>query len=213
MKTYFITIITITVLLAISTVGMAQGLDTNSPDLPPPGVYVSPQMYHEYSAAGIILDDPAHYPFTTGVIRDRIGDDEIETFDSEFTATEIGMGLGPVTLTGPVAVRTINRMLSTTGTFATEIVSMSLSGNIPGMGLLMIRQDQSRPSTGQTDIIDLGGGLYHIDSFFDVFTEMSPDGGGSWIPSDYATRMTLIPEPGSMALIGLGLLTILRRKR
>jgi len=32
---------------------MAQGLDTDSAYLPPPGVYISPQDYHEYSAMGM----------------------------------------------------------------------------------------------------------------------------------------------------------------
>jgi hypothetical protein len=130
-----------------------------------------------------------------GVIRTPDGDDEIEDFESEFSAVEIGLGGGPVTLTGPVTVRTTGRLLSTTGTFDTEIVSMSLSGNTP-LGHIQIRQDPSRASTGQTDITDIGGGLYHIDSFFDVFTEFSPDGGATWIPSDSSTHMFLVPEPG-----------------
>jgi hypothetical protein len=72
----------------------------------------------------------------------------------------------------------------------------------------------NRPSTGLTDITDLGGGLYHIDSFFDVFTELSIDGGSSWIPSDYSTRMTLVtPEPTTLALLGLGVVALLLRKR
>ena len=41
---------------------VAPGVDTDSAELPPPGVYVSPDMYHEYSAIGIVFDDPAHHP-------------------------------------------------------------------------------------------------------------------------------------------------------
>lgn len=190
-------------LLAMNTLSLAQGLITPNPDLPPGGDYVSPDEYHEYSAAGIILDDPLHRPFPGTAIRTDIGLDEREMFDSEFTAFEIGLGLGPLTLTGPVEVLTRGKAGNTTGTFDTEIVSMSLSGNVPGLGQILIREDPARSSPGSTTITDLGGGLYHIDSFFDVFTELSVDGGNSWIPSDASTRMTLIPEPASLSLIGL----------
>ena len=200
----------------MSATGWAQGLVAPSTDLPPPGEYISPDEYHEYSAAGIILDDPIHRPFTGGVIRENVGDDEIETFDSVFTAVEIGLGLGPLSLTGPVQVRTTDRALSTTGTFATEIVSMSLSGNTP-MGPIIIREDPYRASTGSTDITDIGGGLYHIDSFFDVFTELSNDGGNSWIACDYSTRLFLVPEPGTLVMLGMASLSLLayawRRRR
>jgi len=84
--------------------------------------------------------------------------------------------------------------LSTAGLFDAEIVSMSLSGDVGGMPVL-IREDPSMASTGQTSISDLGGGLYHIDSFFDVFTELSVDGGGTWTPADGPVRMELVPDP------------------
>ncbi len=207
------------VLLGITAVGQAQ-LITSSTDLPPDGVYVSPADFHTYSAMGIILDDPSHTPFVGGAIRERVGDDELETFDSEFSAIEIGGGptsvpggLGPITLTGPVTVLTSNRYLSTTGTFDTEIVAMSLSGNVPGVGLIAIRQDQARQTLGQTSITDLGGGLYQIDSFFDVFTELSVDGGGSWIPSDTSTHMFLVPEPTTLTLLAVVSLALIRRRR
>ena len=212
MRTYLFIIVTIVVVLAVSAVGWGQGLDTTSALLPPDGDYVSPDQYHEYSAAGIILDDPVHRPIVSSAIREAIGTDEIETFNSVFTAKEIGQGLGPITLTGPVQVRTTNRMLSTAGLFDTEIVSMSLSGSV-GPVPIIVRQDPARPSLGLTDIGDIGGGLYHIDSFFDVFTELSVDGGASWVPSDYSTRMTLVPEPCVLALLSLGAVGLLRKKR
>ena len=57
--------------------------------------------------------------------------------------------------------------LSTTGTFATEIVSMSLSGDCPTYGHVEIH---GLPSPGIAEMTeDISGGLYHIDSFFDVF--------------------------------------------
>ena len=89
---------------------------------------------------------------------------------------------------------------------------MSLSGNAP-MGPILIREDPYRASTGQTDITDLGGGLYHIDSFFDVFTELSVDGGMTWIASDSSTRMYLVPEPVTLTLLGIGGSIVLIRRR
>ena len=64
---------------------------------------------------------------------------------------------------------------SITGTFQTEMLGM----NLIGTGGVMIRESPSRPSLGQTKITDIGVGLYHIDSFFDVFTELSLDGGAT----------------------------------
>jgi hypothetical protein len=51
--------------------------------------------------------------------------------------------------------------------------------------------------------------MYHIDSFFDVFTELSIDGGTTWIPKagNRGTRVNLggVPEPSSVLLAMLAL--------
>ncbi|MDD1713455.1 MAG: PEP-CTERM sorting domain-containing protein [Methanoregulaceae archaeon] len=212
MRTYLWTLAAMAVFLGVNAVGLAQGMNTSSTLLPPPGVYVAPNDYHMYSAMGIVLDDPAHRPFTQDVIRESMGTDEIEHFGSNFTATEIGLGLGPIVLNGPVSVRTTNRMLSDTGSFQTEILSMSLTGNTP-FGPVMIRESPTRASGGRTDITDIGGGMYHIDSFFDVFTELSIDGGQTWVPSDTSTHMYLVPEPATLLLLALGGVAVMRRRR
>jgi hypothetical protein len=90
--------------------------------------------------------------------------------------------------------------LRDTGVFSTEMVQMNMTG--PGF---MIRESPTRQSTGQTTITAIGGGRYHIDSFFDVFTDLSIDGGNTWIPSTTSNRMTLVPEPSSIALVGMGI--------
>ena len=202
MKTYLITIMTITALLAMSAAGSTQ-LITTSPDLPPDGDYVSPDEYHTYLAMGIVLDDPIHRPILDRATREDIGGDELETFDSIFSAVEINLGLGPMTLQGPTQVITYGKTGNTTGTFDTEIIAMSLTGIGPGPfgPPIMVRQDPNRATLGQTTITDIGGGLYQIDSFFDVFTELSVNGGASWIASDTSTHMRLTPEPATLVTL------------
>ena len=70
----------------------------------------------------------------------------------------------------------------------------------------MIRESPTLPSLGMTTVSALGGGQYQIDSFFDVFTELSIDGGQSFIPSMGSTRVELVPEPSSLVLLLCGFL-------
>lgn len=100
-------------------------------------------------------------------------------------------------------------------TWDTEIVSMSLSGDQP-QGSVLIRESPSRASTGRTTIGSLGQGSYSIDSFFDIWTEVSIDGGRTWsaarapqhlvqsflgngptLPNGIS--LTSLPPPGPMA--------------
>ena len=74
--------------------------------------------------------------------------------------------------------------------FDTEMLSLSLSGGTLPLGI-MVRESPSRASVGHTDDTSLGGGLFKIDSFFDIFVEMSLDGGATWVPSLQPSRLLL----------------------
>lgn len=68
-----------------------------------------------------------------------------------------------------------------TGQYNTEMLQLDIQGgNLPAG--VMIRESPTLQSTGQTTIAHNGTG-YHIDSFFDIFTELSVDGGQTWNPS------------------------------
>ena len=155
---------------------------------------------HYYGADWTAYQDYITHKCFTGVVREAVGNDELETFDSVWESLfYLGGSSHPLeTLTGPVQTLTTGRLLSTTGVFPTEMVSMSLSGDVGGIPV-MLRESPTLASTGITEIVDLGGGLYHIDSFFDVFTELSVDGGESWVAAETPIRLVLQDE-GAIAV-------------
>jgi hypothetical protein len=111
------------------------------------------------------------------------------------------------------------------------MLSMNLTGVVStplGSMTVMIRESPTRASTGRTSVTEgsteptsaedppTGGGmpLYQIDSFFDVFTELSFDGGQTWIPSDGPAGVNLVPEPSSFGLLAVtGLVALAWRVR
>lgn len=87
--------------------------------------------------------------------------------------------------------------------YDTEMLAMNLQGSALPPGVL-IRESPTLPSRGLTTITELAGGMYRIDSFFDVFTELSIDGGQSWTPGAQPLRIVGgLPEPASLTLVGL----------
>ncbi len=187
--------------LATAQAAWASGVNTSNPNLPPNiGVYVtSDQVHATYNGPGfqIVLQDIRHQPFASTTVRTIVnGTDEQEEFDSHFDANGSvnGGALFPIQGNGDVTTVVMGKAGNTTGTFQTEMVVMTLTVSSP-FGPFKVRESLTLPSTGVTTITDIGGGMYHIDSFFDVFTELSIDGGQTWIPqSDGPSRVNLVPE-------------------
>ncbi len=185
-----------------------------TPELPPSGPdpllgYLGqlPTLF----PGGVDIYNPFHSQFIN-IIRTPVGPDEIENFDSTLTAMVDAGGPSLVTLTGPVTTIVYGKIGNTTGTFDTEIIAMSLTGDVGGIPI-QIRESPSLGSLGQTTITDLGGGLWLIDSFFDVYTELSLDGGPFQPQIGNPSRMELVrlPEPATLGLLLIGALAILRR--
>ena len=94
--------------------------------------------------------------------------------------------------------------------YDTEMLQLDIQGGQLPPGV-MIRESPTKQSLGQIHMTNAGGGQFHIDSFFDVFTELSLDGGQSWIPSDGGSSPGAalhivgdVPEPSSAVLALLG---------
>lgn len=69
-----------------------------------------------------------------------------------------------------------------------------------------LRESPTITSPGHVTVDPLPGGLFRIDSFFDIFTEISIDGGQTWVPGSGPMHLTSIPEPSSLILATLGLI-------
>lgn len=183
------------------------------PGLPPTdGVYRSPdEVFAEYNGPDlqIILQNIRQRPLSDPPpVVTTVGVDEIEKFQMMAIGTAIitmGGSAGdplPVELTGPVQTRVSNKADQTTGSFQAEIVSMELSCEIPGLMhiMIMMRESPTLVSYGWIGIVEAEGGFF-IESFFDLFTELSVDGGNAWMASTNSVRVDLV-QPWLIPVVG-----------
>jgi hypothetical protein len=139
----------------------------------------------------------------------------IDSFFDVFTELSIeplaNPGLAVVALpTSQIKIETTAGGAGNPVTYQTEMLQMDLTGGgLPG-GIL-VRESPTLPSTGQTSITNLGGGQFQISSFFDVFTELSVDGGQTWSPGNQALHLvgSATPEPSTAILLCLGLAALI----
>lgn len=132
---------------------------------------------------------------------ERVG----QTVVSEYTATFVG----ELTLEPPLVSSTVTHSLavharmaesitltqsSGEGTvFATELVTFELSGTDMPEDVL-VRESPGLESTGVTRITATSDGRSRVETSYEVWLEMSLDGGGSWHQAEHAVRMTLEPS-------------------
>lgn len=169
-------------------------------------------------AVRFVLKNANHQPKIEEYLYSIGGNDLIEQFQSQLKTTACVFSVDPsfpdplltsdLTLGGPTRVRAIGLAGQTYGTFDTEMLSMDLAAVTP-LGPVMVRESPTQASLGQVRIEDLGGGQARISSFFDVFIELSLDGGLNWVPADAPVHVTLVPEPGALLLASLGGLVLL----
>ena len=187
---------------------------TPDPSLPPlGGEWVSDTISQMLDYGGQVQGMDVHLFGFTNIVSTDVGADEVITCNALLTAVVTSFPGEPmVTFAGPMQVVIFGKAGQTTGTYTAETVS--LAAVAVGDPALMLRENPALASMGQVTVTDIGGGLYQIDSFFDVFTELSPNGGANSLPDMNAThRLTLVPEPATLSLLALGALALIRRRR
>jgi hypothetical protein len=139
-----------------------------------------------------------------------------------------GAFISPIQLTGSADITFFSKSaLAETGAFNAQLTSLDLSGSFTGLGGFHTAEamlNPAIPSSGNTTIsvlTPIGSPtvkLFSINSFFDVFAELSID-GGPFVPGPERTgTLSSTPEPGYYAVVG-GMLAMLfmgrifRRKR
>jgi hypothetical protein len=161
--------------------------------LPPPNdTYVSPALYHALYAQGIVIKDVRHKFFTQSVPPPNPGQTISESFGSQLDlqlSMDGGNSFQYVRAPAAVQVPVTGQGSSVSGLYDTEMLGLNFS--VPGTAV-MVRESPTLPSRGETQVAPLGDGRYVVSSFFDIFTELSLDGGATWSPASYGpVRMQL----------------------
>ncbi len=201
--------------------GSAQaGVITSSPSLPLLGVpYTSPSGAGCFTLAQVCVT-PGTFMLTSTVssvflpangllpaVQDIVAN---ATYDATLTPLVGNTTIGSVSLTGTVDETVIGRTSDTeTGTFATDLTGVSLMGalslpNSPLDGATLIAGPGSSPSTGSTTITPINDGMFRIDSFFDVFIDLSIP-GTIYSKSVGPIHVIAVPESSTWAMMLIGL--------
>jgi len=178
--------------------------------LPPPNsVYISPAQWHALYANGIIISNVSHRAFTYSSPPPPAGTSATHTFNSELDFDlSLDRGATFTRVTAPAQVTVNLQPVGGSGgvqVYNTEILQLDASGGTLPQGV-QIRASRSSHSSGQTTVsIEHEGFL--VSSFFDVFTDVSLDGGRTWSASTQAghmemrgdpTQIPALPEPTSL---------------
>jgi len=172
--------------LAVAT-AVASPHTFNSTCLPPSNSQYTATFHQLYAAGLIDLRNPIHQDFTScSPPPPLLGGQTLHNFNSAVRfdiSTNGGLTYQPYQAPAQVSVSVRNiGMVGGTTLYDTEMLQLDISGGTLPPGV-MVRESPTRASTGRTTI-QPSGGNFLIDSFFDIFTELSLDGGQTWMPSE-----------------------------
>jgi hypothetical protein len=136
-----------------------------------------------------------------------------QTAIADYRATFVGeLALPTTSAAGPIVHRieapvhmveriTFGERRGDAQVLETELVALDLSGGGLPSGVL-VRESPRLGSLGRATVTALERGRSRIESVYDVWLELSTDGGRSWSRAEAAVRMTLAPEVAARAIRG-----------
>jgi hypothetical protein len=211
MRRYFLVAAALALPLSFVS-GARAGIIVGSPNLPPPGQYVTPAEAHQLYNAGALTIEVVrirHFGFSASFPPPQnVGDSTLHTFGSTLQGF-VSVNGGPLQPFSDPATVSVDVTKasgpngSPLGTFNTQMTQLNVL--LADFGGAEIRIDPVTPSLGSTTIADAGGGMFAISSFFDIFTDLSLDGGATWIPSQISGHVDLVPNPEPSALISISI--------
>jgi hypothetical protein len=125
-----------------------------------------------------------------------------------------------LTMTGQIDISYfLKSSVDATGDFNTEITALDLGGSftgLTGMHTVDAALDSSDSSTGMisVDQISSGPDVFRISSFFDVFVDLSIDGGTFMPGPERVASLVETPEPGYyLPFVGFACIALHRLRR
>jgi hypothetical protein len=133
--------------------------------------------------------------------------------DALFSATLTNLShvsIGTIQLSGTAEQEVLGRTSATElGSWTTDVISLSLSGPVLGHTLTVtLDTTPGHESTGETSIEQIGNHQFKIDSFFDVFVELSFDTLPPLQTMQGPVHAEAVPEPSSIAAIAMALIVM-----
>jgi hypothetical protein len=150
-------------------------------------------------ASGIGIKDVVVYNFTSSVVPPLPGMSASHSLSAAMDmmySTDGGVTYSPAVMPVNMTYQITCRLGGdgVTEYYDTEMTQFDANGSGPG-SFILLRESPTKPSLGR--ISERGtGGNYNIESFFDIFTEVSVDGGMTWLPSIKGlSAVVLDPRP------------------
>jgi hypothetical protein len=121
---------------------------------------------------------------------------EIYRFDTDLIfelSLDGGKTWNPVQAVSQVGVRSDQVMaVGEQRVFRDEMIQLQALIELPGTPGVWLRESPTRRSTGASQLLKTTvGDPFQVDSFFDIWTEISLDGGHNWIPSQEPSHVEL----------------------
>lgn len=178
-------------------------MEFDSDDLPVFGASYVSAMHSIYMDGRFDLSEVVHNEFTQGYAPPEEGETTIHRFDSRVTANVRMFDRDPVRVEARADCTVSVAWAGQQGnvrTFNAQMVQLDVKG-VDNLGAARLRVSPTLPSKGVTTIEKLPNGLYKIESYFDIYTELSVDSGAYWFPSETgAVRMMLVEHYDAPAL-------------